>query len=123
MVNLDLLVHAEGVSVKCEERGEGWVRVVMGISTTLSDRATNRQTMQGYKLTRSPVLLCGGEEEVRVQVMSLGGRSRSTFVHLDLRGLSGFKQAKRHGRSTRYPASSSGTCLVGLFLLVPSSYK
>jgi hypothetical protein len=30
--------------------------------------------MQGYKLTRSPVLVCGDEEEeVLVQVMSLGG--------------------------------------------------
>jgi hypothetical protein len=29
--------------------------------------------MQGYKLTRSPVLVCGDEEEVQVQVMSLGG--------------------------------------------------
>jgi hypothetical protein len=29
----------------------------MGISTTMSDRATNRQIMQGYKLKRSPVLV------------------------------------------------------------------
>ena len=36
-------------------------------------RATTRQNMQGYKLTRSPVLVCGGEEEVQMQVMSLGG--------------------------------------------------
>jgi hypothetical protein len=47
---------------------------MMGISTTMTMMEKRiRSYMRGYKLKRSPVLVCGEEEEGVQLTMSLGG--------------------------------------------------